>query len=102
MTRVAKMRFCRLGSQVRLSIVLSLTLLGQATAQTQLTPATRNEIRALAATCKPDIDQFCSNVQPGGGRILACLQHHQPDVSIPCQQAMVKGEALKAQLVKGG
>jgi len=96
-----KMGSCRPWSWVRLGIALSLTLLSQAAAQTQLTPAARNEIRALAVVCKPDIDQFCSDVQPGGGRILACLQHHQPDVSVPCQQAMVKGEALKTQLVKG-
>jgi hypothetical protein len=45
------------------------------------------------AACDSDIQKFCSTVQPGGGRILACLKEHKDQVSDGCKQAVTK--ALK-------
>jgi len=43
--------------------------------------------------CETDIQKLCPGVQPGGGRILACLKQHQADVTDGCKQAVTK--ALK-------
>jgi cysteine rich repeat protein len=50
-------------------------------------PEAVNEARAACAT---DIQTLCAGVQPGGGRILACLKEHQDKVSDGCKQAIVK------------
>jgi hypothetical protein len=51
-------------------------------------------VREFLAACKADLDQFCAAVEPGGGRMLACLSRHQLDVSRQCQSEVVRiGEA---------
>jgi hypothetical protein len=40
--------------------------------------------------CAGDISQFCSGVQPGGGRIIGCLEEHQADLSASCQKKIAK------------
>ncbi len=35
------------------------------------------EIKALRTYCKVDVERLCPNVQPGGGRIKACLMSHK-------------------------
>ena len=47
------------------------------------------------AACDPDIKQFCANVQPGGGRVIRCLQDHSKEVSPPCHQVLEKREPRK-------
>jgi len=67
-----------------------------AVADEAATPAPTVSPQAVAdarAACETDIQKLCSDVQPGGGRILACLKHHQADVTDGCKQAVTK--ALK-------
>jgi hypothetical protein len=40
--------------------------------------------------CDTDIQKLCPGVQPGGGRILACLKQHKDQVSDVCKQAVIK------------
>jgi hypothetical protein len=42
------------------------------------------------AACESDIQKLCPGVQPGGGRILACLKQHRDQVSDGCRQAVIK------------
>ena len=42
--------------------------------------ATPGVLRADGA-CKADVQKFCSDVQEGQGRIIACLKAHGPDLS---------------------
>ena len=42
----------------------------------------------LATECDADIEKHCSNVEPGEGRILACMEPHKKTVSKRCQKAM--------------
>ncbi|MGV3634606.1 MAG: cysteine rich repeat-containing protein [Pseudorhodoplanes sp.] len=44
-----------------------------AQAQTFVPPAMQVQAQALAKVCEGDFRQHCPGVQPGGGRILACL-----------------------------
>ncbi|HPL64555.1 MAG TPA: cysteine rich repeat-containing protein [Syntrophales bacterium] len=58
--------------------------------------------------CKPDIEKFCKGVQPGGGRIWACLKGNEDRISQACREQMamirerVKGfaQACKADVEK--
>jgi hypothetical protein len=42
------------------------------------------------AACETDIQKLCPSVQPGGGRILACLKQHKDQVTDVCKQAVIK------------
>jgi hypothetical protein len=44
-------------------------------------------IAVLRAGCAEDAQRLCAGVQPGGGRILACLKQHQDALSDKCKQA---------------
>jgi hypothetical protein len=45
-------------------------------------------MRAVALACRPDIARFCATVQPGNGRIKACMKAHMQELSDPCKEAM--------------
>ncbi len=40
--------------------------------------------------CKQDVQSFCSDVQPGGGRIIQCLKSHSDQLSDGCASALEK------------
>jgi hypothetical protein len=48
----------------------------------------------LRAGCAGDVQRFCANVAPGGGRIIACLREHRDVVSDQCKQAAAKVAAM--------
>jgi len=39
--------------------------------------------------CAADVQKLCPGVQPGGGRILACLKQHKDQVSDGCKSAVM-------------
>jgi hypothetical protein len=47
-------------------------------------------MEAVRAACQTDVQKLCAGVQPGGGRILACLKEHKDEVSEGCKQAVLK------------
>jgi TolB-like protein len=63
--------------------------------EAKLSPAcreARERQRAVAQernrACRPDVQRLCRDVQPGGGRILACLKQHTADLSDECKRLM--------------
>jgi hypothetical protein len=44
--------------------------------------------RAVLGACKPDIARFCSQIQPGQGRVKACMKEHIHELSDPCKEAL--------------
>ena len=46
--------------------------------------------RRLAAreACDDDVEQFCQGVEPGEGRVVACLKEHMRDLSRECRGVM--------------
>ena len=43
---------------------------------------------AQLARCAGDRERFCSEVPPGGGRLLGCLRAHAPELSEGCKQEL--------------
>lgn len=43
--------------------------------------------------CRDDIQKFCKDIEPGGGRYRVCLEQHASDLSPACQEHLknVKG-----------
>jgi hypothetical protein len=50
--------------------------------------------RAVAQACAADIKSHCATVQPGGGRIRACIKEHFNELSAPCQAGLTKAAAV--------
>ena len=53
------------------------------------------EIQALRAYCKADVERLCPGVEPGGGRIKACLMANKEQMSVGCAQALMKFKDMK-------
>ena len=50
--------------------------------------------RAVAKECAADVRAACGGVQPGGGRIRACLNSYLKDLTPPCQAILVRAAAV--------
>lgn len=50
--------------------------------------------QTIANQCAGDIKSLCAGVQPGEGRIRACIKSHVSDLSAPCQAVLVKAAAI--------
>jgi hypothetical protein len=48
----------------------------------------------VANECRADLQKFCSDIQPGGGRLLACIDKNEKQVSSRCKLA-IKDVGLK-------
>lgn len=47
-------------------------------------------IKAAQDACKSDVEKWCKDVQPGGGRIVKCLKEHQTELSAECKSQVAK------------
>jgi hypothetical protein len=45
---------------------------------------------SMQQACKADYKKLCAGVQPGGGRVVACLNSHKDDLTTACQEALLK------------
>jgi hypothetical protein len=48
------------------------------------------ELEALRTYCKADIERLCPSVEPGGGKIKACLMEKKEKLEVGCAQALQK------------
>jgi hypothetical protein len=44
---------------------------------------------AVVKICKADVQRTCAGVEPGGGRIQACMKDHFTEYSDGCKQAII-------------
>ena len=82
--------------------VMSATFPVACLAQAQVPPQMRGEAMTLMQVCRGDYDRLCAGVQPGGGRVLACLHEHSHQLSAACGQAMPRADALKNSATAAG
>ena len=47
----------------------------------------QQSLAAIRAACAEDAQKLCAGVQPGGGRIVACLKEHKDSLSDRCKKA---------------
>ena len=67
---------------------LTLLLVVCAGTSAQFAPAQDQlSLAAIRAACAEDAQKLCPGVQPGGGRIVACLKEHKDSLSDRCKQA---------------
>jgi Golgi apparatus protein 1 len=52
----------------------------------------------LATECEADLEQFCSTVNPGEGRILHCVAAHEDQLSGQCTYALYQAATLLDQM----
>ena len=58
-------------------------------------------MQILQAGCADDAQKFCSNVQPGGGRIIACLKQNKDSLSDKCKQAAAQASRMGSEGAQG-
>ncbi|HTR45674.1 MAG TPA: cysteine rich repeat-containing protein [Thermodesulfovibrionales bacterium] len=51
----------------------------------------KDKMKVERKKCEPDVQKFCPDVKPGGGRIVACLKNHQSELSQECKDSLAKG-----------
>lgn len=57
----------------------------------------QSPMQILKNGCADDARKFCANVQPGGGRIIACLKQNQSLLSETCKQAAAQASRMSAE-----
>ncbi len=56
-------------------------------------------VTAQQNPCKADLERLCGDVQPGQGRIQACLKEHKDELSAECKAFIeVKAEEVRERL----
>jgi hypothetical protein len=50
-------------------------------------------VKAAQAACSADIQKFCANVEPGGGRIVRCLVGNASQLSAGCRTSMLSAKS---------
>ena len=52
----------------------------------------------VVAACEGDLEQYCSQVTPGNGRLLYCVAAHEDKLSGQCSYALYEAAALLEDL----
>ena len=79
-------------------LLLSLTVssVSPARAAQSAQAGDQQSLAAIRAACAEDAKKLCAGVQPGGGRIVACLREHKDSLSDGCRKAAgLAGETEK-------
>jgi Cysteine rich repeat len=51
--------------------------------------------KGLREACMSDAKKFCSEVQPGGGRIVQCLRSHDAELASACRDGLAAMKAAR-------
>jgi hypothetical protein len=57
---------------------------------------TRAKAKEAHEACADDVQKFCKDVKPGGGRIVKCLKQNEKELSAECREKMTQARK-KAQ-----
>lgn len=92
-------RFSRFASQAR-SLAALTALITVGLGATLAPPAQAFGLDGGAApeACRADARKLCQGERPGGGRIVACLQQHEADLSEGCKAKLPEIAACSDQV----
>ena len=65
----------------------SVQSLAQSQSKSQTDTKLSTEVSKVKTACQSDLDKFCKGITPGGGRIAACLDSRDDQLSSPCKTA---------------
>jgi hypothetical protein len=82
----------------RLSLVL---VVSAAAAAPWCAAHAQTPTQILTAGCADDAKKFCSGVQSGGGRIIACLKQNKDSLSDKCKQAAAQASRMASAGARG-
>jgi hypothetical protein len=52
-------------------------------------------MKEMSGACENDIQQFCTGVNPGGGRIAQCLKQHESELSSTCKAELAHARSMR-------
>jgi len=81
------MRVRRIADASCLLLSLTVFFVSAARAAQSAQAGDQQSLAAIRAACAEDAQKLCAGVQPGGGRIVACLKEHKDSLSDKCKQA---------------
>lgn len=55
----------------------------------------RQQMREVRSACEADVRRLCSGIQPGGGKLLQCLQQNASGVSATCTAKLMEIKAAR-------
>ncbi len=81
------MKVRRIANASCLLLSLTVSFVAAARAAQSAQAGDQQALAAIRAACAEDAQKLCAGVQPGGGRIVACLKEHKDSLSDKCKQA---------------
>jgi hypothetical protein len=81
------MKVRRIANASCLLLSLTVSSVSPARAAQSAQAGDQQSLAAIRAACAEDAQKLCAGVQPGGGRIVACLREHKDSLSDRCKQA---------------
>jgi hypothetical protein len=70
--------------------------------EADLSPACRQHMAAMQGAkekiqeaCHADAQRLCKGVEPGGGRMMGCLESHEAELSDACKRVVAKHEQMR-------
>src|ERR1700694_4673322 len=81
------MKVRRIANASCLLLSLTVSSLSPARAAQSAQAGDQQSLAAIQAACAEDAQKLCAGVQPGGGRIVACLREHKDSLSDRCKKA---------------
>ena len=72
----------------KMLVIATLSMVGLASVVVTAQPVT------VRQACKADLQQNCAEVEPGAGRLRACVKEHFTAFSEPCKAALLSSVAV--------
>jgi hypothetical protein len=52
-------------------------------------------MKEIGDACQNDVQQFCKDIKPGGGRLAQCLKQHESELSSTCKAELTQARSMR-------
>ena len=52
-------------------------------------------MKEIGDVCQNDVQQFCKDINPGGGRLAQCLKQHESELSSTCKAELTQARSMR-------